>query len=118
MTEKRKACAKPGCPVVHSNHGSFCDAHRPAVVEDRPNSSQRGYDRDWRRVSAAYLQEHPWCMSPECRSSKRPSRAEVVDHIIPHRGDPALFWDPNNWQAMATRCHNRKTAEKDGGFGR
>jgi len=46
-------------------------------------------------------------------------RAVVVDHIIPHRGDLALFWDEkNNWQALCHRCHSRKTAREDGGFGR
>lgn len=40
-----------------------------------------------------------------------------MDHKIPHRGDAALFWDPNNWQAMSKPCHDRKTALEDGGFG-
>lgn len=32
----------------------------------------------------------------------------VADHIVPHRGDPALFWDPNNLQTLrASPCHNR-----------
>jgi 5-methylcytosine-specific restriction protein A len=42
----------------------------------------------------------------------------VTDHIVPHRGDPALLWDPANLQALCARCHNRKTALEDGGFGR
>jgi 5-methylcytosine-specific restriction enzyme A len=28
-----------------------------------------------------------------------------------------LFWDRNNWQAMAKACHDKKTASEDGGFG-
>ena len=24
-------------------------------------------------------------------------KAEVVDHIVPHRGDGKLFWDEGNW---------------------
>jgi prophage lambdaSa04, HNH endonuclease family protein len=28
-----------------------------------------------------------------------------------------LFWDKTNWQAMSKRCHDRKTAREDGGFG-
>lgn len=44
--------------------------------------------------------------------------AEVVDHKIPHGGDMVLFWDRNNWQALAKACHDRKTATRDGGFGR
>jgi 5-methylcytosine-specific restriction protein A len=41
----------------------------------------------------------------------------VVDHRIPHRNDPVLFWDRTNWCAMAKECHDRKTALQDGGFG-
>jgi 5-methylcytosine-specific restriction protein A len=44
--------------------------------------------------------------------------AVVVDHIIPHKGDKALFWDSGNWQALCKRCHDVKTATEDGGFGR
>lgn len=36
--------------------------------------------------------------------------AEVVDHIIPHRGDMKLFWDPNNWQGLTKADHDCKTA--------
>jgi 5-methylcytosine-specific restriction protein A len=43
--------------------------------------------------------------------------ASVVDHIVPHRGDMALFWDRSNWQAMSKLCHDRKTARENGGFG-
>jgi hypothetical protein len=43
--------------------------------------------------------------------------ANVVDHIIPHRGDMELFWDESNWQSMCEPCHNRKTASEDGAFG-
>ncbi|WP_260427988.1 hypothetical protein [Burkholderia stagnalis] len=41
----------------------------------------------------------------------------MVDHRIPHRGDPALFWDQSNWCAMSKPCHDAKTAREDGGFG-
>ncbi|WP_367142722.1 hypothetical protein [Desulfosporosinus sp.] len=32
-----------------------------------------------------------------------------MDHIIPHRGDKALFWDESKWQPHCKRCHDRKT---------
>jgi len=34
--------------------------------------------------------------------------ATVVDHIIPHRGDEALFNDRNNLQSLCAPCHNRR----------
>lgn len=30
----------------------------------------------------------------------------VVDHIIPHRGDEKLFWDPANLQAVSKEYHD------------
>lgn len=30
----------------------------------------------------------------------------VVDHIVPHRGDPDLFWDENNLQAVSKAYHD------------
>jgi 5-methylcytosine-specific restriction protein A len=41
----------------------------------------------------------------------------VVDHIKPHRGSEALFWDRENLRGMAKPCHDRKTATHDHGFG-
>jgi 5-methylcytosine-specific restriction endonuclease McrA len=40
----------------------------------------------------------------------------VVDHIVPHRGNPDLLWSEWNWQALDKRAHDLKTARHDGGF--
>ena len=44
--------------------------------------------------------------------------ANVVDHIVPHKGNEALMWDESNYQSLCKTCHDRKTATDDGGFGR
>ena len=51
-----------------------------------------------------FLSKHPLCVT--CRDIGRIVAAEVVDHIIPHRGDRKLFWDRSNWQSLCSRCHN------------
>lgn len=85
----------------------------------RESSAARGYTWTWRKASRLYLQQHPLCMCPACGGGTLRIRpATVVDHIVPHRGDAVLFWDEANWQAMAKRCHDHKTAVEDGGFGR
>lgn len=44
----------------------------------------------------------------------------VVDHIEPHRGNPALFWDPDNLQTVAKSWHDsdkqrtERRRERDG----
>ncbi|WP_320109629.1 HNH endonuclease [Rhodopseudomonas sp. P2A-2r] len=46
--------------------------------------------------------------------------ASVVDHIIPHRGDRARFWDRTNWQPLCTHCHasRKQSAEQQTGLRR
>jgi 5-methylcytosine-specific restriction endonuclease McrA len=79
--------------------------------ERRPNATERGYNGDWRKARAEFLEAHSTCC-------KCPRPATVVDHIKPHKGDKALFWARSNWQPMCAPCHNRKTARHDGAFGR
>lgn len=40
----------------------------------------------------------------------------VVDHIVPDRGDLALFWDEDNWQIVSKEWHDRvkQSREKRG----
>lgn len=111
-------CNAPGCQVL--TRSRFCERHRRQHQREdqrrRGTATQRGYDARWRRARRAFLIEHPLCA--HCLEAGRTTPADTVDHIVPHRGDPALFWDRDNWQALCWRCHSRKTAKEDGGFGR
>jgi len=49
-------------------------------------------------------------------ASAAPEPSEVTDHILPHRGEPALFNAEWNLQALSKRQHDTKTAREDGGF--
>lgn len=42
----------------------------------------------------------------------------VADHITPHRGDEALFWDGSNLMCLCAHCHNstKQVMEKSGKF--
>jgi 5-methylcytosine-specific restriction protein A len=88
---------------------------RPRAAE-ASGSAPRGraaprYDHRWRKARARFLQEHPLCAA--CERQGRVTAAAVVDHIVPHRGDQALFWDERNWQPMCRKCHDRKTFAQD-----
>jgi 5-methylcytosine-specific restriction protein A len=67
------------------------------------------YDRSWRRVRLAYLAENPLCADPFQEHGDRPVAATEVHHLVPHRGDPGLFWDESNWAALCHACHSRAT---------
>lgn len=51
-----------------------------------------------------------------CQQLGRDTEATVVDHIEPHNGDRALFWDSQNWQALCALCHDahKQRLEKTG----
>jgi hypothetical protein len=38
-----------------------------------------------------------------------------LDHIIPHKGDPVLFWDEKNWQVSAGHITQPRQQEKMAG---
>lgn len=93
------------CGFLSLAYGELCPCQRKQKQERnarhdrrRPSSSARGYTSTWERARLAFLIENETCRCGEA--------ATVVDHIIPHRGDKALFWNRANWQALCTRCHN------------
>ncbi|MCP4764479.1 MAG: HNH endonuclease [archaeon] len=76
----------------------------------RGSSSQRGYDKVWRKISKDYLKKHRICVY--CGNP-----AECVDHIIAHKGNETLFKDSKNWAASCIKCNSSKCAREEGGFG-
>lgn len=47
-----------------------------------------------------------------CLEDEVVEAAEVCDHVIPHRGDVALFWS-GPLQSLCSACHNgRKQREE------
>lgn len=88
-------------------HGERCTCQKDADRArkrrhdaKRPSARERGYTTDWEKERAAFLEAHPCCAI--CGAV-----ATVVDHITPHRGNKALFWDRYNWQALCKPCHDR-----------
>ena len=104
-------CRHPGCPALVPVGTKYCENHKKLHPEDIRSASRRGYNNAWRRASKQFLLSHPLC--EECRKDERYTKATVVDHVIPHRGDQKLFWDRGNWRALCKRCHDRKTGRED-----
>jgi 5-methylcytosine-specific restriction protein A len=111
-------CRHPGCGKVIDAAG-YCPAHvkvhKQQADARRESSSERGYNYRWQKARDTYLRANPLCRHCDRRGMVTP--ATEVDHIIPHRGDQALFWDTGNWQPLCKPCHSRKTAREDGGYG-
>lgn len=101
----KRPCKHPGCPRLTS--GPYCELHAKVHAGDRASAFERGYSRRWQMVRKQFLVKHPLCAL--CEQSGKLTSATVVDHIQPHRGDEALFWDERNWQPLCKKCHDRKT---------
>lgn len=112
-------CQRPGCAVLVSR--GFCPVHAPLQYErQRAHSTARGYSKAWRQRAALFRQRYPLCgMRPDnqppvmsaCYDAKIPTLGDQVDHVVPHRGDHARFWDEHgNWQTLCASCGARKSA--------
>ena len=102
-------CAFPGCG--RKVHGTHCAQHAKQYDRDRDKgracATRRGYGYGWQKLRRMQLTRQPLCV--ECQRNGLTTWATTVDHITPHRGDRALFFDTHNLQSLCKRCHDRKT---------
>ena len=102
-----RPCAYPRCPrkVVRGR----CREHERLVDRQRPNADVRKWylTPRWRALRAVVLRDEPFC--PDCVAEGMRVRTTDADHRVPHRGDPALFWDRKNLQGKCHRHHSQKT---------
>ena len=83
------------------------------VKPQRAKTAARGYGGKWQRERLAYLHQNPLCVM--CQAEGRVTAASVVDHIVPHKGDPKLMWDRGNWQSLCAPHHNSDKQRIDKG---
>jgi 5-methylcytosine-specific restriction protein A len=70
----------------------------------RASALERGYTREWYRLASEFKSFNPYCVG--CAAIGVMRVAEVVDHILPHRGDEVLMWNDANWQSACAWHHN------------
>jgi 5-methylcytosine-specific restriction protein A len=125
MSRPYKPCRYPACTEITQNASGYCAQHEPEYLankqtrtkayqkyadEQRGSACTRGYDHRWRAARRYYLAYNPWCV--KCTEFGIVEAATVVDHIKPHKGDPELFWDSDNWQSLCKKCHDLKTRQE------
>lgn len=119
----------PRCGTVRRS-GDSCKVCFERLDRQRGSAHSRGYSRRWREAREAYLRarcdhdgaappadcpdcagtglKHRWCRL--CKVEGRGlAMATDVDHIKPHGGNPAQFWNRSNWQPLCGACHRKKT---------
>jgi len=80
-----------------------------------PLHMPRLYDlRRWRRFSKLFLQANPFCKL--CSDVGHSVPATQVDHVKPHRGDPAKFW-AGPFQSLCDTCHGSAKQAQERGSG-
>lgn len=101
---KRPCSSSPGCEYLEGE----CPKHGGS--RKKKTANERGYTYRWQQYCIHYLRAHPLCVY--CWKKGITKLAVVVDHIIPHRGVYALFWDALNHQALCKPCHDVKSSSE------
>lgn len=70
----------------------------------RGSARQRGYTTAWDKAARGHLARHPLCRY--CALVDQVAAAELVDHLYPHKGDQALFWNRDYWVSSCGPCHD------------
>lgn len=105
-------CLEPGCP--NKVRSGRCPAHarRLKRVYGRFKTGPTRYDTaPWIQKRDQFRVEHPICANPT-QSRRCTVTTDVVDHIIPHRGNERLMFDDANLQPLCYHCHGLKTASE------
>ena len=106
-----RPCGRAGCGAL--TRVGYCDKHRPRKAKRRESAEWHGWynKKIWREdLRPAQLMRQPFCCV--CAERGIRTKATVVDHRIPFRGDWDLFVDPDNHQSLCKSCHDRKTAQE------
>jgi 5-methylcytosine-specific restriction protein A len=103
-------CPAAGCRELTRN--GRCDKHkkekRTRSVENRGNSTERGYGADWQRLRRVKLGQDPLC--EDCLENDRTTAAEEVHHIEKVVDEPALRLEMDNLMSLCKGCHSRRTS--------
>jgi 5-methylcytosine-specific restriction protein A len=65
-------------------------------------------NKTFRRLRYSFLVRHPICTT--CKRTA----STVLDHIVPHCSDRALFWDQSNFQALCASSDAAETRADQG----
>lgn len=102
-------CSYPSCPQL--THSRYCAEHAKIAERnyrkyERDPEIDKRYGREWRKVRARYVAEHPLC--EQCQKDGRLTPTQEVHHILPleHGGTH----DEANLRALCKPCHSRQSA--------
>lgn len=75
---------------------------------DEAREYRKLYDsKAWKDLRAWQLRIYPLCR--RCTKYQRRTAATIVNHVKPHKGDTALFFNPLNLESSCKPCHDGAT---------
>jgi 5-methylcytosine-specific restriction endonuclease McrA len=102
-------------PALAKVHRTQTPADRDSWRAGKGKTAERGYGWRWQKARKTFLAKPENVLCRMCTEEGRVTAATVVDHVIPHKGDQALFWDTSNWQPLCKAHHDSaKQAEERG----
>jgi hypothetical protein len=105
-------------------HSSYCKKHQPNFVQrDRETDAAR-HARDpwrkwyglaaWQNLKESKKNRNPLCERCEKEGNCVPRPAEVIHHKKDHKGNWALFIDPENLESLCKVHHDAIPKTQDG----
>lgn len=111
-----KPCSYPGCSKL--TYERYCPEHKKLMnAQCYTRFRDRGVSEFFHsseRKRQNHLIEHPFCV--ECWKKGKPTKASVVDHIIPIKQGGTLLED-SNLQALCASCHRAKSTCEGSRYG-
>ena len=93
----------------------------PASGDEKERNRYRADSEPWRKLYntarwkrlrlVMFRRDHFICQM--CRRIESNTAKLVCDHITPHKGDEALFWDQGNLQTVCKPCHDSEKQKQE-----
>ena len=58
----------------------------------------------WWKLRSKWLKHHPLCAA--CLVLGKQTKGDVVDHVVPHRGNEQVLLNESNLQTLCHACHS------------
>jgi 5-methylcytosine-specific restriction enzyme A len=93
------------------------DAAQASRDRDAMQAWRKWYKTErWRRLRLAVLARDLYTCRM-CGQAEGNTALLVADHVQPHRGSEALFWDEGNLQCLCKACHDGPKQRAEQGWG-
>lgn len=102
--------------VFRAQHQPTPQQSKAEYEQRRGSARERGYGHRWDQTSAGFKRRHQLCLG--CEAVGRVTATTTTDHVVPHKGNMAIFWDASRWQPACDWHHSAVKQQLEGMFER